>query len=267
MRTPPPLDRTEDLQELVRYRIAGLLFMVVLIVALPVYRLFEPQRLEAARSEMRRENIHLGSELYARHCASCHGPEGRGGGPGPTLAVQEFLASVTNRQMHWLIAAGAPGTTMAAYDIDFGGPLTGQDISRLVAFLRSLEDAAPSVAAWRSGAPVPTVADDERTFGSAWSDDVADRASDGSVVPDQEVARQLYDTYCAACHGPDGEGTPIAGALRPPPPPLDEDLDALRRITREGVDGTAMPAFGSQHGGPLDEADIETLVGWLVGAE
>jgi mono/diheme cytochrome c family protein len=40
----------------------------------------------------------------------------------------------------------------------------------------------------------------------------------GSLRGDAAAGAQLYSTYCASCHGPDGKGDgPVAASLEPPP--------------------------------------------------
>ncbi|MCU0625977.1 MAG: cytochrome c [Gemmatimonadaceae bacterium] len=155
MRTPEPLDTASDARALDRWYVLGLACMAILVLGFPLYRWGEPSRREAARVAVARENVALGRDAFARHCAACHGDEGRGGRGMPTLAAREFLAATSDRQLHWLIAGGVPGSAMSAWDMDLGGPFTGQEITRLVAYLRSLEATAPSVPGWRSGAPAP----------------------------------------------------------------------------------------------------------------
>lgn len=267
MRTPPLLDREEDLRQLDRYRIAGLFLMALLIGALPAYWRLEPTRLEAARAEMQAEDVALGRELYAEHCESCHGEEGRGGGKGSTLATREFLSSVSNRQMHSLIATGSPGTTMAAYDMAYSGPLTDQELARLVVFLRSLEESAPSVSCWRTGILIPPQ--------GAFDDDgdaemVQEVACDSPYINLETGAYdtvQMYQVECSDCHGVHGEGMDDAPALRPLPSPYDEDPDALQRVIREGVDDMSMPGLGLEHEGFLTDTEIAVLSRWLQSAE
>lgn len=69
----------------------------------------------------------------------------------------------------------------------------------------------------------------------------------------------LYGHNCAGCHGPEGRGgasvqlgDPLYLALVP---------DAvLRKVTAEGVPGTAMPAFAVSEGGMLTDAQVDALV-------
>jgi mono/diheme cytochrome c family protein len=68
----------------------------------------------------------------------------------PALNSQQFLTSVTDAQMTNIIRGGIPGTAMPAWVADYGGPLTDQEISALVAYIRSWEPTAPSRPDWRT---------------------------------------------------------------------------------------------------------------------
>jgi mono/diheme cytochrome c family protein len=69
----------------------------------------------------------------------------------------------------------------------------------------------------------------------------------------------LYGEHCAGCHG--DEGRPGAAvALADPLYQAFVDDAALRRVTAEGVAGTAMPGFAPAAGGPLTEAQIDVIV-------
>jgi len=69
----------------------------------------------------------------------------------------------------------------------------------------------------------------------------------------------LYAQNCAACHGPDGGGGP-AVALSDPVYLAIAAAAVIRRVTVEGVPGTAMPAFAQSAGGLLTPAQIEIIV-------
>ncbi|MGF1510374.1 MAG: c-type cytochrome [Myxococcota bacterium] len=89
--------------------------------------------------------------------------------------------------------------------------------------------------------------------------------ANGGAGPNSErkMVRTVYATHCAACHGPEGAGTAVAGPVRPPPKPLDADRSRLVEIIDGGRPGTSMRGFGKGHGGPLDRQTIEALAGWL----
>jgi cytochrome c oxidase cbb3-type subunit 3 len=70
---------------------------------------------------------------------------------------------------------------------------------------------------------------------------------------------ELYAQNCAGCHGIDGK----LGAARA----LNDSLylsfipdDALKQVISQGRNGTNMPAFSEQAGGPLTDRQIELLI-------
>jgi len=127
----------------------GLAFMIVLIVGFVVYLLFEPTARADSLEEHTTVLAEMGGELYELNCASCHGADGEGG-VGPALNSQEFLTAAKDDQITAIITVGIPGSLMSAYSLDFGGPLTAEEIDGLTVYLRSLEDKAPENADWRS---------------------------------------------------------------------------------------------------------------------
>lgn len=90
-----------------------------------------------------------GRELYAAHCASCHGPDGRGGSA-QSLTAESFLRTASDGFLRYAIVHGREGTPMPGFE----DALSGQEIDDLVASLRAFEeDAGPSA----SAAAVPTL--------------------------------------------------------------------------------------------------------------
>ena len=138
------LERSTD-----TWMIAGLVFMIVLIVAFAVYLFNEPTGRADAVEAHETVLTALGTELYDLNCASCHGAEGEGG-IGPALNSQEFLTEADDGQIFALISVGIPGSAMSAYSLDFGGPLTAEEIDGLTTYIRSWEEDAPENPEWRS---------------------------------------------------------------------------------------------------------------------
>jgi mono/diheme cytochrome c family protein len=278
-RAPRPLDAPEEARSLDRYYMVGLACMLLLIVAFPLYKLGEPARREATRESMHAENVALGRELFAQHCAACHGDEARGGRGFPTLGAREFLESVSDKQLHWLVSGGVPGSAMVAYDLDLGGPFTAQEITRVVSYLRSLEDGAPSVPGWYKGALAPPrqVAVSRATERDSTSPahDTARTTADVDslpmvVTPSADVAdaamrdaERTFQSHCIACHGARGEGAAIGPAIRPLRADLASRPDSAYALISRGVSGTAMMAFARERGGVLEATTIRALVEYL----
>jgi len=144
------LDDPADLRRSTRrWQVAGIWVFLVLVFSFPVYKLTEDNRLNDALASQDQAQIAAGSQLWSLNCAECHGKMGQGI-TAPALNSKEFLSSVTDEQIHGIIAGGIPGSAMPAWLADYGGPLTQQQIDALVAYLRSWEATAPSVPNWRT---------------------------------------------------------------------------------------------------------------------
>jgi cytochrome c oxidase cbb3-type subunit III len=83
---------------------------------------------------------------------------------------------------------------------------------------------------------------------------------DEVVRPSQQLDfAVLYGSNCAGCHGPEGRGG-ASVELGDPVYLAFADDGVLRRVTANGVPGTAMPAFAQSVGGTLTDAQVEALV-------
>lgn len=85
--------------------------------------------------------VDRGKNLYAGHCASCHGMTGDGSGPDatgmtppPTRIRGGGINGLTDNDLEQAILAGKPNTEMRGY----GTILRGPEISDMIAYLRSL---------------------------------------------------------------------------------------------------------------------------------
>ena len=90
---------------------------------------------------------------------------------------------------------------------------------------------------------------------------VADYVQNLSSAQADHPGAVNFQTFCVACHGPDGKGTPALGA-----PDLSDgewlygnDLSAISHTITEGRNGE-MPAFGDR----LDDVQIKMLIAWLT---
>jgi mono/diheme cytochrome c family protein len=79
---------------------------------------------------------------------------------------------------------------------------------------------------------------------------------------DAERGAELYQEYCAMCHGADARGR--VGANLQNFPGIEADL-AMRSVIAEGVPGSVMPAWSEEKGGPLTEAEIDDIATYLLG--
>ena len=86
-------------------------------------------------------DLEQGRTIYERHCAACHGPEGRGDGqlaislsPRPGNLISAQTSAKSDQELLKIIAKGRPRTAMAAWD----ERLTPEDQIAVLAYIRSL---------------------------------------------------------------------------------------------------------------------------------
>ena len=136
-------------RSLTRWQTAGVVVLLLLVVAFPLYKAVESTRRIKALASEQTALISSGRQLWGLNCATCHGMMGQGV-DAPALNSQQFLQSVKDEQIHGIIAGGIPGTEMPAWWNEYGGPLTDQQIEAIVTYIRSWAKSAPSVPEWRS---------------------------------------------------------------------------------------------------------------------
>jgi len=168
------------------------------------------------------EALPRGQALYARHCATCHGPEGQGNGPGarglrpaPKNLSQHEYSSARLASALW---NGVTGAAMPAWR-----DLSTDDLGALAQAVQALSvtrvEPAPSEALLAQG-------------------------------------REVYAANCAQCHGPDGRGNGTAADALPMVPAnftqQQLSLSEAVRVLREGIPGSPMAPWTSR----LTSADI-----------
>lgn len=182
--------------------------------------------------------------LYAQNCAACHG---RNGQSGAAIALNNptYLAIAGADNIQRITAAGVPNTTMPAFAQSHGGMLTDEQVVALVHGMM-------------------------QTWGR--SDPLAGHAAPPYAASGQgnpTAGQQAFGTFCASCHGANGNGTKlqngsVTGSL------LDSSYLALisdqglRSIILAGqVNGSPhnWRSYGPQ---PMTDADVTNIVAWLA---
>jgi mono/diheme cytochrome c family protein len=147
-----------------------------------------------------RPNALPGERVYARYCATCHGPDGRGNGPAApsliprprdfTLGQFKYKSTPagqppTDTDMERVVAGGLRASAMPY----FNDILSQEEIRQVVAYIKPMSGAYANTIA----RPVTSVA--------AVTAVPRVRADSGSIAR----GRSLYQTQgCASCHGIDG---------------------------------------------------------------
>jgi mono/diheme cytochrome c family protein len=145
-------DEPEVVRSSRRWQTSGLAILFLLVLAFPVYRATDGSRRDSALAAENAALLTQGHDLWGTNCMSCHGVMGQGVSA-PALNSKEFLTSVNDGQVHGIVAGGIPGSAMPAWLNDYGGPLTDEQISALVTYMRAWEKNAPSVPNWRTPTP------------------------------------------------------------------------------------------------------------------
>ena len=109
-----------------------------------------------------------GDELYARHCSSCHGIDGKGG-VGVPIALPSFLNSVSNEYLTKTIRHGRPGRIMPAFL-----SLSDAQLNAIVNHVRG------------------------------WSDKPGPAEDTAVIKGNSEHGKELFANFCAPCHGAEG---------------------------------------------------------------
>lgn len=181
-----------------------------------------------------------GAQLYLANCQVCHGERGEGRA-GATLSAiyggispDEFLRET--------IARGVEGTFMPAWSEANGGPLTDSQINDLTAYIESWGTTVEP--------PVPLPPRPEQNIPPV-----------AEVSGDPNAGYSIFAVDCAVCHGEDGKGRIGAnlsnfGGIAP-------GAFAISTISR-GVEGSLMPPFGQENGGPLTDTQINDVAAYVM---
>jgi cytochrome c oxidase cbb3-type subunit 3 len=187
------------------------------------------------------------SQLYALNCAGCHGADGRLGAARP-LNNPLYLALVSATTLREVIARGVPGTSAPALAQQAGGPLTDKQIDILVEGMRSR---------WGKAENFNNVAFPPYSL--------QDASAKGSAPGDPQRGAVVYQTYCAQCHGKDGNGGPKGGSVINPAYLALVSDQALRTAVIVGRSDLGMPDWRANiPGRSMSPQEISDVVAWLA---
>ena len=202
----------------------GLSLTLALLAAFQIYLWREPARIQAVEAADQLAAVTAGRGLYAENCAACHGKNGEGL-VGPALNSRQLLATTADDTLFSLIRTGVPSTVMPAWGQAFGGPLTDEQATQLVTFIRAWEPTAPEIT------PV-------------------------AITPDPVRGATIFAETCFICHGENGQGTDHAPKLNDPATLRDFDNAWYRKTIANGRPAKGMPTWGTV----LSPQQIDDLV-------
>ena len=178
--------------------------------------------------------------LYAENCAGCHGSEGKGGAA-IALADPVYLAIANDASIGKVVANGVKGTSMPPFAQTAGGMLTDKQIAGITAGMRS-----------RWGQPGMLIGANP----PAYAANSAGNAHQGEVV---------YGTYCASCHGTQGQGGKKGSAITNDSFLALVSDQGLRTIVITGRPELGAPDWrGNVPGKAMSDQEITDVVAWLA---
>jgi len=187
------------------------------------------------------------SQLYAQKCSACHGADGRLGAARP-LNDPLYLALANPLTLRAAITRGVPGTSAPAFAQQSGGNLTEKQIDALVQGILSQ---------WGKPENFKNVAFPPYSL--------QDASLKGATPVDQQRGAVAYRTYCAECHGADGNGGPKGGSVIDPAYLALVSDQALRTTVIVGRSDLGMPDWRANiPGRPMSPQEISDVVAWLA---
>jgi mono/diheme cytochrome c family protein len=189
----------------------------------------DPALLEAVGSLPDGKTLQTAIMIYASECVACHGADGLGTGIAPALNDPDVRAKDLP-ELERTILYGNAGTLMAGWT----NVLAPEEISAMLTLIQRWDE-VPTGAIPAPDVPIPT--------------------TEESIA----LGADLFSVNCSRCHGPEGQGKPIAPSLNYKSFLTETSDIALQQIITLGVPGTAMPAWGDR----MTEAQIQAIVGFI----
>jgi mono/diheme cytochrome c family protein len=227
-------DEVLEGRRLERVQLLGVLLLVVLVIGLPLYWVFEPSRMDGATYQKEATFVAWGSDLFATtaeggyNCAGCHGATGGGGSAPYTVtdpltgetksvtwtapALNNVLYRFDESEVEFILVYGRPFSPMSPWGLAGGGPLNDQQIETLISKIRSLQipregcaENEPDDRVCASGTLPEDVRADIDEAATAAAQDLVDAGKYATV--DDAMGEALFNLdfaagaySCARCH-------------------------------------------------------------------
>jgi len=166
-------------------------------------------------------------QLFADNCVECHGDQGQGTADAPQLN-NAYVRGMSDTQLHSIIASGVRNTKMEGFE----SRLTGEEIAALILLLHNWGAATGRMEGGESAE--------------------TQLASEAEIAAVTQSGQELFETWCAPCHGVRGEGGAIAPSLNDIPR---LPFDFIVSRVRGGQN--AMPPFPEAN---LSNAQLAVLI-------
>jgi mono/diheme cytochrome c family protein len=155
-------DETLEGPRLERVQLLGVILLVIIVVGLPLYWVFEPDRQAGAQEGWDNRFASWGSQLFAPtaeggfNCAGCHGGMAGVGGEAPFTvtdpvtqevqavnwkapAVNTVFYKFDEEEVRFILNYGRPFSPMSPWGLVGGGPMNAQQIQTLIEYMKSIQ--------------------------------------------------------------------------------------------------------------------------------
>ena len=210
-----------------RMQLLGLLLLALIVIALPLYWVLEPDRQAGAREGLQERLAGWGEGLFqttANHgfnCAGCHGGMNAvGGSASYTLtdpatgevksvtwlapALNTVFYRFSEDEIRYILTYGRPGSPMPAWGLAGGGPMNDQQIQTLIEYLKTIQIPREDCSAEEAGDPLcesgHLPAEDQKAIDDRAHQLVEEGTYDsyGEALFNMDLGSGAYN--CARCH-------------------------------------------------------------------
>lgn len=125
---------------------ASLLMVLAVAIFIPLLTINQQQQQASAAQVVYNTKLQRGAAIFGQYCASCHGFQGQGI-VGPKLNNNDIVNKLSDEELTRIISGGIANPAnpqqllMPSWLQAYGGALTEEDISYMVAFIRSSDPA------------------------------------------------------------------------------------------------------------------------------
>jgi mono/diheme cytochrome c family protein len=175
--------------------------------------------------------------LFEENCRACHAGETN---IGASISMRDpfYLAIIPPDVLRKITAEGIPGTTMPGFLKANGGELTDEQVDIIV----------NGILNWGKSAQIT------KTNLPPYS----------AALGDANRGSEVYNRFCASCHGQVGQNGKAGSILQPDYLQLVSD-QYLRSVTIAGRPELGMPNYQNLvPNQPMSDQDIADIVGWLA---
>ncbi len=220
-------DETLEGPRLERVQLWGVILLAIIVVALPVYWVFEPSRQAGAEEGWDKRFASWGASLFAPtdeggfNCAGCHGGMDAVGGVAPftvTDPVTQEVVAVNwtapalntafyrfdEDEIRFILEYGRPFSPMSPWGLVGGGPMNSQQIDTLIAYIKSIQIPRENCGEGETDARVcesghlPAAIQADIQAAAERAVDSGEAATLGEALFNLELAGGAYS--CARCH-------------------------------------------------------------------